>query len=438
MIHTDHSIWGSFPESTESSIPGFIFSGASIYMDVPIPIKIVTVGLAKSQLQVRHYAIWDQLLQSSMTTSVHQERTNTEDFLSIFLQDIPLMDVRSPVEFAKGSFPTATNAPILDNQQYKMIGTCYKKEGPKAAVTLGHKLATGDIKAQRLEDWRSFIKKHPKGYLFCFRGGQRSHIAQQWLKESGYPYPLIKGGYKALRRFLIVELEHSIKEIPFIILSGKTGTGKTHLIQQLPYSIDLEGLANHRGSSFGQRYGGQPSQIDFENRLSIALLKHRHKHPWIPILMEDESKLIGHCNLPREMVDKMQQSPLILLKETMEERIKITLKEYVTDNLTEFIAVYGEQQGFEQFAEGLSTSLYRIRRRLGGKRYQQLSNILGNAIQQHKIDNTTEGYIPLISSLLSNYYDPMYDYQMKRKKGEIILQGNKKKIQESYSTLLCK
>ncbi|USE38622.1 tRNA 2-selenouridine(34) synthase MnmH [Endozoicomonas sp. SCSIO W0465] len=346
------------------------------------------------------------------------------------------MDVRAPIEFAKGSFPTATNAPILDDRQRELIGTCYKKKGPQTAVTLGYKLATDDVRAQRLADWQSFIMKHPEGYLFCFRGGQRSHITQQWLKASGYPYPLIKGGYKALRRFLIDELERSIEEIPFIILSGKTGTGKTHLIQQLPYSIDLEGLANHRGSSFGRRYGGQPSQIDFENRLSIALLKHRHNYPGMPVLLEDESKLIGRCSLPQEMRDKMQQSPLILLEEIIEERVRIGLKEYVTDNLAECIVAYGEQQGFEQFTEGLSGSLYRIRRRLGGERYQQLTDILEKAIQQHKTAGIIEGYSPLISDLLNNYYDPMYDYQLGQKEGKIIVRGNQKKIRESYRKLL--
>ncbi|WBA80367.1 tRNA 2-selenouridine(34) synthase MnmH [Endozoicomonas sp. GU-1] len=371
-----------------------------------------------------------------MTTSANQERANTEDFLSIFLQDIPLMDVRAPVEFAKGSFPLAINIPILDNHQRELIGTCYKEEGPEAAVTLGYRLATDDIRAQRLEAWQSLIRQQPAGYLFCFRGGQRSHITQQWLKESGYPYPLIKGGYKALRRFLIDELERSIDEIPFIILSGKTGTGKTWLIQQLPYSIDLEGLANHRGSSFGRRYGGQPGQIDFENRLSIALLKHRHRHPGMPVLLEDESKLIGRCSLPQTMRDKMQQSPLILLEETMEERVRIGLKEYVTDNLAEFIAAYGEPQGFEQFVEGLSGSLYRIRRRLGGERYQQLTNILENAIAQHRSGGGIAGYSPLISDLLSNYYDPMYDYQLEHKEGKVIFRGDREAIEHYYNKSL--
>ncbi|MFK0570609.1 tRNA 2-selenouridine(34) synthase MnmH [Endozoicomonas sp.] len=371
-----------------------------------------------------------------MTISTTEERANTEDYLSIFLNDIPLMDVRAPVEYAKGSFPLASNAPILDDRQREQIGTCYKQEGPDAAVELGYELATDEVRSQRLASWQQFVTQHPQGYLFCFRGGQRSHITQQWLKDSGYPYPLVKGGYKALRRFLIDELERSIEEIPFIILSGKTGTGKTFLIHQLENSVDLEGLANHRGSSFGRRYGGQPGQIDFENRLSIALLKHRHHNPGMPVLLEDESKLIGRCSLPQSMRDKMQQSPLVLLEETMEERIKIGLKEYVTDNLAEFVAAYGDEQGFDQFVEGLSGSLYRIRRRLGGERYQQLTDMLEKAIQQHKKEGVIDGYSPLISDLLSHYYDPMYDYQLEQKEGEIIFRGNRQAIEEHYTTSL--
>ena len=371
-----------------------------------------------------------------MTTSANKERTNTEDYLSIFLNDIPLMDVRAPVEYAKGSFPRANNIPILDDHQRELIGTCYKKEGPDAAVRLGYQLTDGDIHAQRLASWLSFITEHPEGYLFCFRGGQRSHITQQWLKESGNPYPLVKGGYKSMRRFLIDDLERSIEEIPFIILSGKTGTGKTQLINQLPHSIDLEGLANHRGSSFGRRYGGQPGQIDFENRLAIELLKHRYYHPGVPVLLEDESKLIGRCSLPQNMKDKMQGAPLILLEEHLEERVEIVLEEYITDNLAEFVAAYGYQQGFEQFAEGLTQSMYRIRRRLGGERYQKLDEVLKNALSEQSNHGRIDGHRLWIRELLNDYYDPMYDYQLKQKEGEIIFRGDRMAIQENYSNML--
>ena len=359
-------------------------------------------------------------------------RANTEDYLSLFLNDTPLMDVRAPVEFSKGGFPEATNIPILDDQQREQIGTCYKQKGSDAAVALGYELATDDIRQARLSHWQSFTRKHPDGYLFCFRGGQRSHITQKWLAESGVDYPLVIGGYKALRRFLIDELERVIKQVPFIILSGKTGTGKTLLIEKLPYSIDLEGLANHRGSSFGRRYGGQPGQIDFENRLAIQLIQHCHRYPGVPVLLEDESKLIGRCSLPQTMKDKMQQSPVILLEEDMSERIRVGTKEYVTDNLADFITAYGKEDGFHHFEEGLRDSLYRIRRRLGGERYQQLSDVLTAAIEQHKHHGIIDGYGELISALLSGYYDPMYDYQLTQKTSDIIFRGDRHAIKDYY------
>lgn len=364
-----------------------------------------------------------------------QKRENSDDFLSIFLNDIPLMDVRAPIEFTKGTVSQATNIPLLDDEQREKIGICYKKSGPEAAVKLGYKLATDDIRQQRLESWQAFAKANPEGYMFCFRGGQRSHLTQAWLSEVGYPYPLIKGGYKAMRRYLIDELEESIEEKPFIVLSGKTGTGKTRLIHKIEESIDLEGLANHRGSSFGRRHGGQPTQIDFENKLSVDFLKHRYFKKGRPVLLEDESKLIGRCSLPQEMREKMQQSPLILLEESLEERVEIGLQEYVRDNLSDFVTAYGEKEGFNQFTEGLSSSLYRIRRRLGGERYQALADILGTAIKTHQERGCLDGYRPLIAILLSEYYDPMYDYQLGQKEGKIIFKGTRQEILEAYPTL---
>ncbi|WP_062263041.1 tRNA 2-selenouridine(34) synthase MnmH [Endozoicomonas arenosclerae] len=364
-----------------------------------------------------------------------QQRPDTDDYLSLFLNDTPLMDVRAPVEFSKGSFPLASNLPILDDHQREVIGTEYKQQGQDSAVSLGYELATDEVRAQRVACWQQFVQQHPEGYLFCFRGGQRSHITQSWLTDSGHPYPLIKGGYKALRRFLIDELEKSVEECRFIILSGKTGTGKTRLIHDIKDSVDLEGLANHRGSSFGRRYGGQPTQIDFENRLSIAMLKHRHFKAGRPVLLEDESKLIGRCSLSQAFRDKMQQSPIILLEESIEERVEIGLQEYVSDNLSDFQNVYGEEEGFDHFSQGLTDSLHRIRRRLGGVRYQELGDILSAALDQHKNQGSIEGYRPLIEHLLVGYYDPMYEYQLEQKQGRILFKGNREAIRARYPEL---
>ena len=365
-----------------------------------------------------------------------QTRSDTDDFKTLFLNDTPLMDVRAPVEFEQGAFPTAHNVPILDNHQREAIGTRYKQEGQDAAIALGYELATDDVRAARLQSWKAFTDQHPEGYLYCFRGGQRSHLTQAWLKETGINYPLIKGGYKALRRFLIDELETSVEACPFIILSGKTGTGKTRLLHKISDSLDLEGLANHRGSSFGRRCGGQPTQIDFENRLSIALLKHLNQKSGRPALLEDESKLIGRCSLSQPMRDKMQQSPIILLETNIEERVEVGLQEYVRDNLADFISVYGEEAGFEQFREGLTGSLYRIRRRLGGARYQTLTSLLDSALQDHRDNNDIDGYRPIIASLLTEYYDPMYEYQLEQKQGKVIFSGNHNDILEAYPELI--
>ena len=180
------------------------------------------------------------------------------------------------MEFAKGSFPNAINAPLMNDEERHRTGICYKEKGQDKAIELGHQLVNGDIKAQRVEAWKRFAAQNPHGYLFCFRGGLRSRITQQWMHEAGVDFPLVKGGYKALRRYLIDSLEALVESSEFRILSGRTGTGKTRVLQQLPNPVDLEGLANHRGSSFGRQVSPQPAQIDFENRLAVAMLKAHH------------------------------------------------------------------------------------------------------------------------------------------------------------------
>ena len=150
-----------------------------------------------------------------------------DGFLHLFVNDTPLLDVRAPVEFGKGSFPAAVNLPLLNDAERQAVGTMYKKEGQEAAIRLGHQLINGDVKAGRIQQWQSFARQHPAGYLFCFRGGMRSHIVQEWLREAGTDYPLVNGGYKALRRFLFEVIDDIIARTNFIIVSGRTGVGKT-------------------------------------------------------------------------------------------------------------------------------------------------------------------------------------------------------------------
>ena len=359
-------------------------------------------------------------------------RPNTSDYRRLFLEDIPLLDVRAPVEFHKGAFPGSTNMPLMDDNERAKVGTCYKHKGHDAAVELGHQLVCGDIRSARTQSWIDFCERHPNGYLNCFRGGERSHLTQAWLKEAGVHYPLVTGGYKALRTWLLDYLEESIRDCHFVILSGKTGTGKTRLLNRFPNHIDLEGLANHRGSSFGRRVGGQPGQIDFENKLTIALLKRRDQGAKT-FLLEDESKLIGRCSLPPTLKAKMEQASILLLEEDLETRVQITYEEYIEQNLSESQAAYGSEQGFTIFAEELIASLTRISKRLGGVRYQELLSLVQYALEQQRQKGESHHHREWIRILLADYYDPMYEYQLAKKQGRIIAQGNQQQLAEQYA-----
>jgi len=136
-------------------------------------------------------------------------------------------------------------------------------------------------------------------------------LCEQWLQsEAGMAYPRVIGGYKAMRRFLLDNLAMQARERRFLVLSGQTGCAKTDLLAEVPGAIDLEGLANHRGSAFGKRVGGQPSQIGFENALSIALLRNRQAHGDAPVLLEDESRLIGRVAVPEGLRERTLGAPV--------------------------------------------------------------------------------------------------------------------------------
>jgi tRNA 2-selenouridine synthase len=356
------------------------------------------------------------------------QRTDSSDYLHIFLNDTPLVDMRAPLEFAHGSFPTAINLPLMLDDERAQVGTCFKKNGQNAAIELGHQIVSGDLKQQRIAEWANFAKNNPDGYLFCFRGGLRSQISQQWLSESGLPYPRVTGGYKAMRHYLIDALATTTQG-SITVLSGQTGCAKTQLLKELKGTVDLEKLANHRGSAFGKRVGGQPSQIDFENSLSIAMLKQRHLNPKLSVILEDESHLIGKILIPDIVMAAMQKAPLVMIDTPLEERVEHTYQNYILQKLIEWQQVFGVHEGFTLFAEELLNSLSNLKRRLGGWRYQQLSMQMQLAINQHFKGNS-EGHITWIRTLLKDYYDPMYQYQLSRKTDRVIFQGSYSQVLE--------
>lgn len=355
-------------------------------------------------------------------------RNDTDDYRYLFLNDIPLMDVRAPIEFEKGAFPTSINKPILDNEQRQLIGTRYKEQGQDSAIELGWQLATEEIQRQRVSSWKEFTDAQPEGYLYCFRGGLRSRLTQKMLKEAGIQYPLIKGGYKALRRFLIDELENNIQALDFVLLSGKTGSGKTRVLKQVTKHVDLEGLAKHRGSSFGHTLEEQPAQINFENELSIQFMKKKHSGIQ-RLMLEDEGRLIGRVALPDSLQLKMKQaSPMVKLDTTLEERIEIGIEDYVLDLLPKHKALHGEELAVQSYGETLLHNLTRIRKRLGNERYGELHDQFSQAIRTLQNQNSTKDFEAPIARLLTDYYDPMYEYQFSKREGKVLFQGDKQSV----------
>ncbi|TWI53535.1 tRNA 2-selenouridine synthase [Pseudomonas duriflava] len=357
-------------------------------------------------------------------------RDDARDYQALFLSDAPLMDVRAPVEFAKGAFPMASNRPLMNDIERQKVGTCYKQKGQQAALELGHSLVSGRVKEERIAAWADFARANPNGYLYCFRGGLRSQISQQWLRsEAGIAYPRVAGGYKAMRTFLIETLHQALEECRFVVVGGMTGTGKTEVVAQLDDSVDLEKHANHRGSSFGKRATVQPAQIDFENRLSIDLLKRRAAGQ-SRFVLEDESRLIGRCSLPIELYQAMQHFPLVWLEDSLESRVERILRDYVIDLAAEFECVQRGDQGFLVFANQLRKSLDNIAKRLGGERYQRLAHIMDTALKEQAQTGEVDGHREWIAALLKEYYDPMYVYQRENKAGRILFVGEQQAVVE--------
>jgi len=341
--------------------------------------------------------------------------------LELLRANTPLIDLRSPIEFAKGTFPQSVNLPILNNDERAKIGKTYKHQGNDAAVKLGHRLVSGDQKENRVSGWKEFIDKNPSTWMYCMRGGQRSNIAQDWLEDIGINVSVIEGGYKALRRTSLKILD-SVNEDDkrWIILGGRTGTGKTVILNQIASSIDLEHHAEHRGSAFGGFFLPQPTPIDFENRLATDYLRHDHQ----TLFMEDESRTIGRVAIPNTWFHRMQESELVLIETSVEERIHNIVEDYILTPLREGISR-------TDLLLSLRSSLLKIQKRLGGDNFREIRNKMDQAF----LDPKNYGQEAWIKQLLVVYYDPLYDYQIKSKVNRCIYQSDTKGVTEFLSDL---
>jgi len=420
-------------------------TGRSIRHLVAVPSIFISL-LCNNFQQSYCFSTPKPLTTSPLSIVPHQE--DSSNYLDILVSDTPLLDTRSPIEYNKGSFPTSVNHPLLNDKQRELIGTCYNKHGQEAAIALGYELLDNEVglKERLVQSWIDHISKYPNGYLYCFRGGLRSHIVQQWIYEAtGIHYPLIIGGYKALRASLLNDLQDSLDTLPFVLLGGRTCSGKTIALKHMKRYVDLEGLANHRGSAFGGiAQDDQPSQIDFENAVIIECLKHRKSSSTHPVLMEDEGIRIGKLTLPIAMHAPMANDfPLVVLETPLEERIDICIEEYVTKPYQTYLEAGKDTTDNKKQAHASirNTSLDSVRRinkglqKKWGGTVNQGFDILGAfekgfLLFESSNASDTSGFRKPVQLLLEDYYDPMYDYQMNKRRGEVLFRGSMEEIIE--------
>ena len=338
------------------------------------------------------------------------------------LSNVSNIDLRSENEFKKGSIPQSVNIPILNNDQFKKVGIEYKKNGSDAAIALGHSLVKGSLKEELINHWSEHLKKNPECLLYCFRGGMRSEIAVKWLNECGVKVNRLKGGYKNFRNWVIsqhLDIENYIKD--WIIIGGLTGSGKTDFLRSFKESIDLERIANHRGSAFGIRDGGQPTQSNFENILTLDYLNHKYEK----LILEDESRTIGRAGLPGFWYQKMQSSKLVILEVDDDKRAENIYYEYVYDELNNGV---NEDILLEKYLGSLNN----IKRRLGNVVYDNIKDLMKSAFHQ----NEKEIHKEWILTLLTSYYDKMYSYKLDMRKDFIVHKGEIESCRDYINAIL--
>jgi tRNA 2-selenouridine synthase len=304
------------------------------------------------------------------------QQLSIEDFLAQSKEHLTL-DVRSEGEFNYGRIPRATNLPLFNNEERKLIGTTYKQKERNTAILEGL-----DIVGKKMGDFIRFVQpqiKDNKVFVHCWRGGMRSGSMAWLLNLFGYEVFTLKGGYKSYRHHV---LEFLAKKYPYIVIGGRTGSGKTLVIQELKklgeQVIDFEELACHKGSAFGSLgQQPQPSTEQFENLVAEELkVFDEKKRVWI----EDESRTIGKVFLDINLWNHKAQAPLFVIELPQAVRLKKLVEEY------------GRFSNDE-----LKTSFDNIERRLGN---EQWKNAIA-ALDEKNIDRAAE--------IALHYYDKAYD-----------------------------
>lgn len=309
-----------------------------------------------------------------------------------FLQkadSIPVIDVRTPAEFKQGHIPTAHNIPLFSNKERASVGISYKQEGQHEALIKG--LDFAGPKMTKFVRKAFQIARQKQLLLYCWRGGMRS-ASMAWLFETaGLQCSLLRGGYKSFRQFVLAHFDHAF---PFIVIGGLTGAGKTAALQSLAelgeQILDLEALAHHKGSAFGNLgEKTQHSTEHFENKLCWELLAlDRKRAIWI----EDESRNIGRNTLPSGIYHQIRSAPLILLDIPRMNRVERLVENYA---------------GFSK--DELCESIQKISQRLGGD------------ITRRAIEALKKGNYKLTAEMVLQYYDKTYLFGLGKRDQQRVL-----------------
>jgi tRNA 2-selenouridine synthase len=351
------------------------------------------------------------------------ETVDIEKFLQLS-ERYPVLDVRSPGEFLQAHMPGALPLPLFTDEQRRIIGTAYKKQSRQAAVKVGLEFFSGRMQLiheeveKLISGWQKETgrqgEKNNHVLLHCWRGGMRSGAVAWLLNLYGFKVYTLKGGYKSFRHWVLAQLE---KEYQLNILGGYTGSGKTGVLLEMKRKglavIDLEDLANHKGSAFGSLgEKPQPRQEMFENLLALELHKvqnaatkaNTNGNPYSSSLspeiwLEDESRHIGSVGIPKPLWEQMRKSRLYFLDISFEERLQ------------QIVIGYGK---FDQV--GLSNCIMKIQRRLGGLETK-------NAIKYLAENNLKECF-----SILLRYYDKHYTSSL----------GNRENLEKLLNKIPCR
>ena len=239
-----------------------------------------------------------------------------------------VIDVRSPAEYAEDHMPGAINLPVLDDAERARIGTIYKQDSPFTARKIGAALVAHNA-ARHLENALADKEGGWRPLVYCWRGGQRSGSFASILQQVGWRAEVIEGGYRSYRRLVTAAVHDSPLRHRLVLLDGNTGTAKTELLAVLAdqgvQTIDLEGLAAHRGSVFGAVATPQPSQKSFESALALALEAH---DPSRPVVVEAESSKIGRCLIPPSVWAGMLDAPRVRVVASLDARAEYLARAY--------------------------------------------------------------------------------------------------------------